>query len=32
MNISKFILSFILSITLLAQTSWAQMVSTEALF
>lgn len=32
MNIPKFILSFILSITLLAQTSWAQMVSTEALF
>ena len=32
MNISKLILSFILSITLLAQASWAQMVSTEALF
>jgi len=32
MNISKLILSFVLSITLLAQASWAQMVSTEALF
>lgn len=32
MNISKLVLSFILSITLLAQASWAQMVSTEALF
>ncbi|PHS39193.1 MAG: hypothetical protein COB07_07075 [Sulfurovum sp.] len=32
MNISKFVLSFILSITLFAQTSWAQMASTEALF
>ncbi len=32
MKISKLILSFILSITLLAQVSWAQMASTEALF
>ena len=32
MNISKLILSFILSMTLFAQTSWAQMASTEALF
>jgi hypothetical protein len=32
MNISKLILSFILSITLFAQASWAQMASTEALF
>ncbi len=32
MKISKLILSFILSITLLVQASWAQMVSTEALF
>ena len=32
MNISKLVLSFILSITLLAQASLAQMVSTEALF
>jgi len=32
MNISRLVLSFILSITLLAQASWAQMVSTEALF
>ena len=32
MNISKLVLSFILSISLLAQASWAQMVSTEALF
>ena len=32
MNISKLVLSFILSITLLAQASWAQMASTEALF
>lgn len=29
---SKVILSFILSITLFAQVSWAQMVSTESLF
>ncbi len=32
MNISKLVLSFILSITLFAQASWAQMASTEALF
>lgn len=32
MNISKLALTFILSITLLTQTSWAQMASTEALF
>ena len=32
MNISKLVLSFVLSITLFAQVSWAQMVSTEALF
>ncbi|MCD6654140.1 MAG: PA2779 family protein [Sulfurovum sp.] len=32
MNISKLILSFILSITLFTQTSWAQIASTEALF
>ncbi len=32
MNISKLVLSFILSITLLTQASWAQMASTEALF
>ncbi len=32
MKISKLVLSFILSITLLAQVSWAQMASTEALF
>lgn len=32
MNIAKLALSFILSITLFAQTSWAQMASTEALF
>jgi len=32
MKISKLVLSFILSITLFAQTSWAQMASTEALF
>lgn len=32
MNISKLILSFILSITLFAQVSWAQIASTEALF
>jgi len=32
MKISKLVLSFILSITLLVQASWAQMVSTEALF
>ena len=32
MNISKLVLSFILSITLLAQASWAQMASTELLF
>lgn len=32
MKISKLILSFILSITLFVQTSWAQMASTEALF
>jgi len=32
MNISKLVLSFILSITLLAQASWAQMASTEELF
>ena len=32
MKVSKIILSFILSITLLTQASWAQMASTEALF
>lgn len=32
MKISKLLLSFILSITLFAQVSWAQMASTEALF
>lgn len=32
MNVSKLILSVILSVTLLTQTSWAQMASTEALF
>ena len=32
MNISKLVLSFILSITLFVQASWAQMASTEALF
>jgi len=32
MKISKVILSFILSITLFAQVSWAQMASTESLF
>lgn len=32
MHVSKFILSVILSITLLSQASWAQMASTEALF
>ncbi len=32
MHISKLVLSCILSITLFAQTSWAQMASTEALF
>ena len=32
MRISKLFLSVILSITLFAQTSWAQMASTEALF
>ncbi|HEO99048.1 MAG: PA2779 family protein [Campylobacterales bacterium] len=32
MKISKLVLSFILSITLLTQTSWAQIASTEALF
>lgn len=32
MNISKLILSFILSITLFTQTCWAQIASTEALF
>jgi len=32
MNISKLLLSFILSITLLTQTSWAQIASTEAIF
>lgn len=31
MKISKLVLSFILSMTLFAQTSWAQMASTEAL-
>ncbi len=30
MNMSKMILSFVLSITLFAQVSWAQMASTEA--
>ena len=30
MNFSKIILSFVLSITLFAQVSWAQMASTEA--
>ena len=32
MNLSKLVLSFILSITLLTQASWAQIASTEALF
>lgn len=32
MNISKIVLSIILSITLFAQVSWAQMASTETLF
>lgn len=32
MRISKLVLSVILSITLFAQASWAQMASTEALF
>lgn len=32
MRISKVILSFVLSITLFAQVSWAQMASTEAVF
>lgn len=32
MRMSKVILSFILSITLFAQVSWAQMASTEAVF
>lgn len=32
MKILKLFLSFILSITLLTQTSWAQIASTEALF
>ena len=32
MKISKLVLSFILSITLFAQASWAQMASTESLF
>ncbi|MCO4844504.1 MAG: PA2779 family protein [Sulfurovum sp.] len=32
MNISKLVLSLILSITLFTQTSWAQIASTEALF
>lgn len=32
MKISKLVLSFVLSITLFAQASWAQMASTEALF
>jgi len=32
MKISRIILSFILSIILLTQASWAQMASTEALF
>ena len=32
MNVSKLILSFILSITMFAQVSWAQMASTEILF
>jgi Na+-transporting NADH:ubiquinone oxidoreductase subunit NqrD len=32
MNISKLVLSLVLSITLLTQASWAQMASTEALF
>lgn len=32
MKISKLALSLILSITLFAQTSWAQMASTESLF
>lgn len=31
MRISKVILSFVLSITLFAQVSWAQMISTETL-
>ena len=32
MRMSKVILSFLLSITLFAQVSWAQMASTEAVF
>lgn len=32
MKLSKLFLSFILSITLFTQTSWAQIASTEALF
>jgi len=32
MRLSKVILSFLLSITLFAQVSWAQMASTEAVF
>jgi len=32
MKVSKLVLSFILSITLFVQTSWAQMASTETLF
>lgn len=32
MNVSKFILSFILSMTIFTQVSFAQMASTEALF
>lgn len=32
MHFSKLLLSFILSITLFAQTSWAQIASTEAIF
>lgn len=32
MKISKLILSFVLSIALFTQTSWAQIASTEALF
>lgn len=32
MHLSKVILSFVLSITLFAQVSWAQMASTEAVF
>jgi len=32
MQFSKIILSFVLSVTLFAQVSWAQMASTEAVF